>query len=135
MNEVEKLIEAIRHLTEAVEKAKTDYAQYQRAWSEMKRVWDAATKQLQELSARLNISTFLGGVPGHTSTGVYWGEFPSKPAPPLVFRDFLRYWREGIERQLTHLHASSAACREAVPVLREVAEALAPIAAMQKLAE
>jgi hypothetical protein len=66
---------------------------------------------------------------------VRFGHWHSNPPKPNVFGLFFKDFVEGVNCKTKEFREASTTCKAAVAVLRELEDALAPWAAMEKLGE
>jgi hypothetical protein len=138
-NELRKLLdelnEAFRNLAKAACEANYNYAQYQRAWLEAGRFWEIAMSQIVNIVKMMGLTTYICDFPDDSTKSIWLEHWHGSPPPPIQFYDFLRRFAVGVANLTQKLYMSNTACKEATNVLHELAKALAPEAAMQKLAE
>jgi hypothetical protein len=134
---ITQISNALRNLAEVASEATQNHAQYQLAWEETKRMWNEATSPLGRLAAQVGLNTPLckphNNAMWHNS--VFLGDWPRQPIPPDELDNFLEALLNSINERVQQLHTASAVHKKAATVLHELAKALAPEAAMQKLAE
>ena len=133
---LELLAAALREMIEAAEEADRNHAQYTRAWLGVKSTWELATRPLAAIAEKTEVVNCIAQVPPMFGGGfVRFGHWHNSPPPPLSFEYFLKELVAGIQRQVENFRKVSAACRDAVEILRALEDALAPQAAMEKLSE
>jgi hypothetical protein len=132
---ITQISNALCCLAEVASEAAKNRAQYQLAWEETKRMWNEATSPSGRLAAQVDLNTPLCKLHNEPDNSVFLGNWPRKPIPPDELDNFLEALLNGINKRVQQLQTASAAHKKAATVLHELAKALAPEAAMQKLAE
>jgi hypothetical protein len=130
---LDELNAALSNLVEVADEAGPNSWQYWSAWEEVRRIWNAATAPIQRTAEGMGISTEVCWVGDYAC--VRLGKWPGPPPSPPKFPKFVKSLTRGIIKRTKELRAVNTACKEAILILRGIAEALALRAAMERLGE